>query len=372
MDQREFNSRLARSGSNQEKIVLLDSYAESLFEKENYSGASEHYARALKLEKQPNVQAYFAGRIGICQFNLGNDREALRQLLKSAQLFEPDKPEFMPDMYGFVYFHLGSLLEYHGKTAKSLEARRVCEQYIESQEKDTRWMLYAGISRNYEALGKHDQAIQYSQKAIEVLSDNDPGLAYLYESMANNHLSLKQYPEALKYFSKVLELEPEFERRDEIYLKVADCHYNLTNDQMALDTYQKILELKQITGKRENLTWLHAKIARCHFRLEQYEKSLLLILEALRRPQRNKVEKAELRGYLTNNYYELGRYRDAALEGEKTLKLANRFPNDHLFYFRMALSYFKLGDKKKFVKYRSVCQKMFPDDNWNKFLEKLM
>ena len=27
----------------------------------------------------------------------------------------------MADMYGFVYFHLGSLFEYHGKVAKSLE-----------------------------------------------------------------------------------------------------------------------------------------------------------------------------------------------------------------------------------------------------------
>ena len=92
-------------------------------------------------------------------------------------------------------------------------------------------MLYAGISRNYEILGKHDDSIRYSQKAIQVLSDNDPGLAYLYESMGNNYLSLKQSHEPIKYFSKVLELDPNFERRDDIYLKLADSYHKLTNHQ---------------------------------------------------------------------------------------------------------------------------------------------
>jgi tetratricopeptide (TPR) repeat protein len=46
-------------------------------------------------------------------------------------------------------------------------------------------------------LGHHDEAIQYSQKAIQVLSDNDPGLAYLYESLGNSYMGLKQYHEAI-------------------------------------------------------------------------------------------------------------------------------------------------------------------------------
>lgn len=371
MNPKEFSKKLAQTSSKEERVFLLDTYAEELFEKERYAEASQHYTRAFEAEQQPNARAYFAGRIGICHYNLGNDAEALKQLLKSARLFEPDKPEFMPDMYGFVHFHLGSIFEYQGKVGKSLEARRVCEQYIDSQEKDIKWMLYAGISRNYEVIGKLDEAIKYYQKAVQVLSDNDPGLAYLYESMANNHMGLKEFPEAIKYFSKVLELDPNFERREEIYLKVADCYHQLTNDQMALETYKKILELKQITARRENLSWLYTRIAHCHFRLEQYEQSLSVTLEALRKRPKNNHEKAEIRSYLTNNYYELGRYREAVSEGENTLRLARRFRNSNLFYFRMALSFFKLGDRKNFAKYRTLCRKMFPDDSWNKYVEKL-
>ncbi len=371
MDDREFNARLTNCASKDEKITLLDEYGGELFERGRFDHAGKYYSEALGLENRTNVKAYFAGQVGICHYNTGNDKAALRYLLRSARLFEPDQPEFMPDMYGFVYFHLGSLFEYHGKLAKSLEARRICEQYIDSQEKDTRWMLYAGLSRNYEALGRHDESIKYSQKAIQVLSDNDPGLTYLYESMGNNYMSLKQYQEAIKYFSKVIELDSQFERLDEIHLKLADCYQQLTNDKMALEAYRKILELKLLTGKRENLTWLYIKIAHCHFRLEQYEKSLLMTLEALRRQPRNRAESVELRSYLTNNYYELGRYREAVQEGEKILKAARRFPNDHVFYFRLALSYYKLGDTKSFERYRHLCRRMFRDDSWNSYLEKL-
>ena len=233
MELKQLNAKLDSAATNQDRVSLLDSYAESLFEKGRYSEAGKYYGRALAPARQSNVRAYFAGQVGICHYNAGRDKEALRQLLKSARLFDPDKPEFMPDMCGFVHFYLGSLYEYHGKVAKSLEARQICERYAETQEKDTKWMLYAGISRNFEMLGRHDEAIRYSQKAIQVLSDNDPGLAYLYESMGNNYMGLKQYHEAIKYFSKVLELDPNFERSDEIHLKVASCYQQLTNDQMA-------------------------------------------------------------------------------------------------------------------------------------------
>ncbi len=372
MNQKQFNARLKDAGSNEERLSLFDAYAEELFQKDKYAQAIDVYSQALKYQKQQNVKAYFTGRIGICHFNAGNDKEAIRNLLKSAQLFDPEKPEFMEDMYGFVYFHLGSLYEYHGKTVKSLEARKICEQHVGSQEKDTRWMLYAGIGRNYEALGKHDEAIRYSQKAIQVLSDNDPGLSYLYESMANNYLGLKQYHEAINHFSKVLELDPKFERRDEIQLKMAECYRQLANYKMALESYEKILELKQISDKKSDLAWLRLKLADCHFRLESYEKSLLLALETLRRNPKNKLEKAEARSYLAINYYELGRCKEAVEEGEATLKLAKRFNNDDLLYIRMAMSFHKLGDKKSFEKYRALVRELFPENNWNKYLEKLV
>ena len=371
MNQQQYKAKLKSASNDEERIAVMDAFAEECFQKEDYSEAVKVYSHALRTARQPNVKAYFTGQIGICHFNAGNDSKAFQYLMKSMQLFRPDQPEFMPDMYGFVSFHLGSLYEYHGKNAKSLEVRKICEQYLDSQEKDTQWMLFAGMGRNYEALGKFSEAIRCSQRAIQVLSDNDPGLSYLYESMANNYMGLQQYQEAIKHYSRVLELDPKFERRDEIHAKMADCYRQLANYAMANETYEKILELKKITAKSKDLVWLYLKMAECQFRLESFEKSLLLALETLHRNPRNTLEKAEARSYLTDNYYELGRYREAVDEGEKTLQLAKRFPNDDLFYVRMALSYHKLGDKKSFVKYRALFRKMFRNDNWNKYLEKL-
>jgi tetratricopeptide (TPR) repeat protein len=371
VNQKQFNAKLKTAGSDEERVSLYDSFAGELFDKENYSEAISVYSLALQNQKQQNIKAYFTGRIGICHFMAGNDKEAFRFLQKSAQLFDPKKPEYMQDMYGLIYFYLGSLYEYNGKTLKSLEARKICEQNIESQEKDTRWMLYAGIGRNYEDLGKHNDAIRYSQKAIQVISDNDPGLTYLYESMANNYMGLKQYHEAITHFAKVLELDPKFERSHEIQAKMAECYRQLSNYKMALESYEKILELKQISSKKSDLVWLYLKMAECHFRLEAFEKSLLVALEILRRNPRNKLEKAEAKSYVAINYYELGRYKEAIEEGEETLKLARRFSNDDMLYTRMALSYHKIGDKKSFEKYRALVKKMFRDGNWNKYLEKL-
>jgi tetratricopeptide (TPR) repeat protein len=371
VNQQQLNAKLKEAATNEDRIAILDSYAEQLFARENYLEAIKAYSQALKIAQQENGKAYFSGQIGICHYNAGNDNSAFRYLIKAAELFQPDKPEFMPDMCGFVLFHLGSLYEYHGKIAKSFEVRKACEKYIDSQEKDTRWMLYAGLGRNSEALGKYDAAIRYSQKAIQVLSDNDPGLSYLYETMANNYMGLKQYQEALKHYSRVLELDPSFERKDEVHAKMAECYRQLSNYAMAVETYEKILELKKLTAKSKDLVWLYLKMAECQFRMESFEKSLLLALETLHRNPRNPLEKAEAHSYLTDNYYEMGRYREAVEEGEKVVKMTVRFPNDDLFYVRMALSYHKLGDRKSFAKYRALFKKMFREDNWNKFLEKL-
>ena len=371
MNKQQFNARLKRAASDNERLAIHETYANALFDREKYTEALNIYEQALNHTKQQNVKAYLVGKIGICHFHKGEDKTAFQRLKKSVQLFKPEQPEFMRDMYGFVLFHLGSLYEYHGLISKSLEARKACEEYIDSQEKDTQWMLYSGLSRNYDALGKHSDAISYSQKAIQVLSDNDPGLSYLYESMANSYMELQQYPEAIRHFSRVLELDPDFERLDDVQMKLANCYRHVSNYAMALETYEKILKLKQLTAKSKDVVWIYLKLAECHFRMSSYEKSLLAAFEALSLHPRNPQEKAEAFSFKTDNYYELGRYQDAVENGEKTLKLAQRFPNDDIFYVRMALSFHKLGDKKSFAKYRAIVRKLFEADTWNKHLEKL-
>jgi len=370
----QFGAKLKSAANDEQRIAVHDAYAEELFAKEDYAEAALVYGQAFKLAKQPNVKAYLAGKIGICHYKDGRDKQATQYLQKSAQLFRPEEPEFMRDMYGFVLYYLGSLYEYLGKAAKSLEARKACEAYADCLEKDMKWLLYSGVSRNYEALGEHSEAIRYSQKALQVLSDDDPGLGYLYESMAKNYMELQQYQEAIRHYSRVLELDPEFERRDEVQAKLADCYRLISNYAMALETYEKMLKLKQLTAKsarNKDVAWIYLKIAECHFRMSAYEKSLLAAMEVLHGRPRNPVEKATALGFVASNYYELGRCQEAVKDGERALKLAKRFPGDDIFYVRMALAFHTLGDMKSFGRYRTLVRKLFKDDNWNRHLEKL-
>jgi len=64
------------------------------------------------------------------------------------------------------------------------------------------------------------------QRAIQVLSDNDPGLSYLYESMANNYMGVTASIRNHQALSRVLELDPKFERRDEIHAKMLTATAN--------------------------------------------------------------------------------------------------------------------------------------------------
>jgi hypothetical protein len=58
-------------------------------------------------------------------------------------------------------------------------------------------------------------------------------------------------------------------------------------------------------------------------------------------------------------------------EGEKTLKISRSFHNLKLMLFSLALSYYKLGDRKNFKKYQDWCQHEFPEENLTRYIEGL-
>jgi hypothetical protein len=74
-----------------------------------------------------------------------------------------------------------------------------------------------------------------TQKAIQVLSDNDPGLSYLYESMANNYIPSNRKPLSIL---EVLELIPS-SSADEIQLRMAVA-IAILQLQDGAETYEKI------------------------------------------------------------------------------------------------------------------------------------
>jgi tetratricopeptide (TPR) repeat protein len=371
-DVNELEEKLKSVQESEEKLEILDQIAGFYYDKDDYAKAARFYDQAQKLTEPGNSQAYYLGLKGICHFLLHSDKEALEALTAARKMSVPDESDFVPELHGLVNYFLGSLHEYKGENQASLESRLEALGYLDHLHSEAQWMLLAGISRNYEEKGETRKAVEYNTQALALISQNDPELAYLYESLGLNHYELEEYDKALSYFSRVLEIAPEFERIDDVYFSIGLCYQRLLDYRMALKSYLKILEVKKLTAGNDSYRWLYIEIAHCYYLLKEHENSLLYVRKALKFPSiEDKEELAELRSYLTNNLSAMGKHEQAVAEGEKTLRISRDFHNIELMLPNMALSCYHLNDKKKFEQYRDWCNRSFPNNSWTKQLNKL-
>lgn len=371
MDVKELEQRLKNTPDRYKKLDLLEEIAGHFYDLEDYQKAVRYYHEAEKLAPHGNLMAYFLGQKGICQYLLHHDEEALKSLVQAKDLFDPGQEDFLPEAFALVHYFLGSLYEYNGQPEASLESRSKALQYLDHLGREAQWMLLAGLSRNCEEKGEHKRAIEYNLRAISLIGNDEPELAYLYENMGVNHYELGEYEKALSYFSKVLEVDPDFERKDEVFFNVGLCYQRLTDFKTALDSYLKLLEIKTVSSEDESLSWLYLEIAHCYYQLKDYRKSLQFTEEALKMSIRDKDELAEIHSFLANNYYALGHFEEAAREGEKTLKISENFRNLDILLPNLAMSFYQLNRKDKFRFYRDWCNRAFPELGWTKQLNKL-
>ncbi|MFQ5930096.1 MAG: tetratricopeptide repeat protein, partial [Acidobacteriota bacterium] len=371
MNVKKLEEKLKTTLGTREKLEILDEIAAYCYDQDEYQKAAKYYQEAGKLVPLGNPRAYYEGQEGICHFLLTKDKEAYRALMAAKEMFRPDEEDFDPEIYGLVYYFLGSLYEYNGENDASLRVRLEALNYLKYLHREAQWMLLAGISRNYEERGEFRQSVKFNTQAISLISDNDPEVAYIFESLGFSHYELGEYDKALGYFSQVLEVAPDFEREDDIYFTIGLCYQRLLNFRMALDSYLKLLELKELDGDKDSLSWLCIEIAHCYYSLKEHKKSLEFVERALKEPIEDKEQRAEIHSYLTNNYYALGRFKKAVEAGEKTLKICDKFHNIEIMLPNLALSYYQLGKKDKFNFYRDWCNRDFPALSWTKQLNKL-
>jgi len=372
MDVKTLEGKLKSIQDVQERLDILDFLASHYYDEDDYQRALKFYKEAQTLASPGNPRAYYTAQFGICHYLLHNDREARQALLSARRMSNPTGPDFSAEIHGLLHYFLGSLFEYEGDNTGSLEARLESLKYLEHLHPEARWMLLAGLSRNYEELGESRKAIEYSTQAIALLSENEPELAYLYESLGHNHYELEEFDKALVYFSRVLEIDPNFERQDEIYFAIGLCYQRLMDYKTALECYRKLLDAKKLAPKPgESLAWLYAEIAYCHHQLNEHEDVVQVVRAALREPIEKKEELAELRALLCSAHLGLGRYQEAVREGERTLKLCHQFSGVEMMLPNLAMAYYHLGNLEQFRLYREWCNRDYPDRSSTRQLNKL-
>ena len=371
MDVKQLEQKLATIQNVQDKLEVLDEIAAHYYDEDDYPKSVGYYRQAEELAPAGNPRAYYQGLKGICYFLMDQDTEAYQALTGAKEMLDPNGKDFDPEIFGLVHYFLGSLYEYGEKNEASLESRLQAFEYMSHLDREAQWMLLAGMSRNYEFQGDFSQAVKFNTQAISLISQDDPDIVYIFENLGYSHYELGEYDKALEYFSRVLAMDQGFERQDEIYFNIGLCNQRLLNFRMALGSYLKLLELKELQSSPEPLAWLYIEIAHCYYSLKEHDESIEIVEKGLRESIEDKTEKAEIHSYLANNYHGMGRFEEAVKAGEQTLKISDEFHDMEIMLPNLALSYHQVGNTEKFEHYRDWCNRDFPDLGWTKQLNKL-
>ena len=368
MDVKQLEQKLATIQEDQDKIEVLDEVAARYYEEGHYRKAVSYYQQAEQLSLDSNLRASYQGLKGICYFLMNQDSEAHRALIGAKEMLRPDEKSFDSEIFGLVHYFLGSLYEYEGKPEASLESRLVAFEYIDDLHSEAQWMLLAGIGRNYEFQNDFRKAVEFNSEAISRIDQNDPEIRYVLANLGYNHYELGEYNKAREHFAQILATDHDFERQEEVYSMLGLCNRRLLDFDTALDSYLKLLELKQPKSTQESSAWLYIEIAHCYYSLKEYQKSVEFVEKGLKGPIEDNTEKAEIHSYLVNNYHGMSRFEEAVEAGERTLKIADEFHGMEIMLSNLALSYHQLGDTEKFAYYRDWCNRDFPDQDWTKQL----
>ncbi len=371
MDVKQLKEKLIATQGAQDKLEVLDEIAACSYDQDEYQEAVAYYGKAEKLAPEGIPRAYFQGMEGICHFFLKKDQDAHKALLGAKNMLRSDEEDFDPEISGLIHYFLGSLYEYNDENDRSLECRLEAFQHLSHLHREPQWMLLAGMSRNYEQKGDLRNSVKYNTQAISLISNDDPEVAYIFEKLGSTLYELGEYKEAQEYFGRILEVDAGFERKDDVFFSIGLCHQRLLDYRMALDSYLKLLELKELEPEKDPLSWLYLETAYCYYHLKEHKTSIEFVEKALQETIEDKEEQAEIQSYLTNNYQALGRHQEAVEAGEKTLKLSHQFHNIEIMLPNLTLSYYHLGQVDKFHFYRDLCNRDFPDLSWTQQLNKL-
>jgi len=244
---------------------------------------------SLSEEFYNNFQAWFY--LGLAQFNLGKNTEALESLLKAKSI---DFEKFQ------VWYYLGIVQLNLGRNEEALES--LSEAKSLNPREFQVWYYLSFAQQN---LGKYEEALVSLNEALSI----EPGNTIVLNAKADLLYTMEKWDEAEEAYKKVLELDPDN------HLAMNNYGYMLVETDGDL---QKALRLgeKALSHEPDNRYYLDT-VGWVYYKLGDYEKALEYILKA----SRDSEASATVFDHLGDIYYKLNKNEEALKAWHKALEL---------------------------------------------------
>ena len=276
------------------------------------------------------------------------------------QLIDHIRQETFPDKEG--WFRLGLVLEKMDQIAK---AQQIFEILLkQAKDENARASIYHQLGLMKDKLGKHNEAIAYYEKSIEIEETQTPpnhqNLAKSYNEMGWVYYSMGNYTKALEFYEKALEirqisLPPNHLDVASSYNRIGIIYHSMGDYAKALSSCEKALSIRQqsLPPTHPDLAASYGNIGTMYDSMGEYSESLSSYEKALEIQQQSLPPTHSDLAMSYNNigsaYDKMGDHAKALSSHEKALAIKQQsLPPTHFglisCYDNIGNVYYGMGD----------------------------
>jgi tetratricopeptide (TPR) repeat protein len=317
--------------------------------------ALDYYEQALKIQRQRNdfkAEVEIIRDIAALQDKLGNAKNAVESLKEALKLQQQagfnlsDQANTIADI-GEIY---AGQADYRTAIDYYQQAGNLFQQAGNTRMLSRTFVMIANVHKNFS--GNYEKALEFVDKALELQIDDKDNYAYTLGQKADIYLSQANYQLALDAYNKALELQRSIPNpRDEarILRDIAYVYRTLGDYKLSLETYNKALDIYKLTpNKTAEIRTLNS-IASLYEWQDNYNEALQYYQKALSLLNKDDYQsEIQVIWGMTRIYTSLKDYSKALELANRALKLSK----ENSYYEKFSLDplatiYRAKGDYKK-------------------------
>ncbi len=319
--------------------------------------AINYYEQALKIQRQRKdfpAQVEIMSEIAAIEDKLGNTKKALESLKEALKLQQ--QAGFNLSDQANTIAHIGHIYAGQANYQTAIDyyqqAGKLFQQVGDTAMESKTFQMIANVHKTFS--GDYQKALEFLDKALELQVDDKDDRAFTLGQKADIYLSQTNYQLALDEYNKALELQrsipnPRSEART--LRNIASVYRHLGDYKSSIDTSNKALDIyKRTPNKSEEIRTL-GFIARVYEMQDKYEEALQFYNQALSLLSKDNYQsEIQISWYLTGTYLSLKNYPKALESANRALKLSqeNSF-NEEFSLYTLATVYRAKGEYQKYL-----------------------